>query len=266
MTQTIQGALSKFAGAARPLRTLTKEQLFIYPAADPSTEAGFKFAREVIHRRGVWSDARDAVAAAKERVEEAHLRMVRNAEENKPAYEKQLALRKRELAAAQAEFDALPSNDQALSHDEVQAHYRGKHLAEYQQQIEKWKTLNLFASQQFGWSAFLTCEVEVRRQDVKIFEDVQALAAFCGEDLSHDFREILAMHAYRIAPSMGMRRRFLDEDGQLRTPASLEKEQQKIYWDAWRAYNTATVLHKWPDDSGVAFDERVFKINKNQED
>lgn len=265
MTTTIQEAMGKFAGQHRPLRNLTKEHLFIYPQADPSQEAGFKFAREIIHRRAAHDAVKRAVDLAKERLDEAHLKMVRNPDAQ-AAYEKQVAMRKRELAAAQAELDSLPANEGALSHEEVQAHYRGKHLAEYEQMIAKWKELSLFTAQQFGWTAFLTCDRDTRHGDNETFKVVQALAAFCGEDKNKDFLEILALHTYRIAPSMGSRRQYLDEEGNLKTPASLEKDLQRGYWDAWRAYNTATFTHKWPDDSGVAYDERQFKITKTEED
>jgi len=265
MTKTLQESLNAFAGHARPLRTLTKEQLFIYPAADPSQEAGFKFTREVMHRRAFHNAVAEAVTKAKERLDEAHLKMVKNPDLHAPL-EKQVNIRKRELAIAQGQLADLANNPQALSHEEVQADYRRKHLPEYEAMIAKWHALDLFDAQRFGWVAFLTCDRDTRRSDQQTFLALQTLAAFCGEDRGPTFLEINAMNAYRISPRGAMRRRFLNEEGDLITPAALDADLKKIYWEAWRAYNTATVTHKWPDDSGAAYDERIFKITTHQED
>lgn len=266
MTTTISEAIGKFAGEHRPLRNFTKEQLFLYPKADPSQEAGFKFTREVIHRREACDRVKRSVMLAKDRLEEAHAKMVRNASEAKAPYEKQVAMRKRELASAQAELDSLPANEGALSHEEVQAHYREKHLPEYEAMIAKWKTLDLFQAQQFGWGSFLAASAEIRSEDKQNFKALQTLAALCSEDRSPTYLEINAMNAYRIAPSGGWRKQFLTEDGDLRTPAALDKELQRVYWEAWRNYNTATFNFKWPDDGGVAYNSNLFSINKPEED
>lgn len=265
MTTTLQQAIGKFAGQARPLRNFTREQLFIYPQADPSTEAGFKFAREIIHRREVFNRIKSAVDTAKDRLEEAHQKMVRNAHEAKAPYEKQVDMRKRDLAKAQADMDGILKNDEALSHEEVQSHYRAKHLPEYEAMIVKWKSLDLFKAESFGWATFLTTDRDTRKGDETTFKALEALAGLCNEGTSKTFLEIMVFNAFRIAPSMGWRRQFLDEGDNLKAPASLEKDQQRFYWDAWRAYNTATFNYKWVDDSGVAYDERNFKI-KDTED
>lgn len=252
----------------RPLKNLSKEQLLVYPQADPSDIAYGHFCRELVHRRAIEVAIKNAVTIIEDKMKEAAKYWAKAILENPDArkkYESTQVRLKAEKEAAQAEVDKLKDNPYVVTHGEIANYFRGRHWNEYSPLLDKFVAGTLFECQAYGWAAFLTVDYKVHRQDLATFDKLAELASVCSDEDGVTFKNIRAMWAMRMVPSMSMRARFTD-DGSVANVAAFSRELKKEYWTWFRRYNTATVIWNWKDDSGVAFDDRVFSVNMDIEE
>ncbi len=261
--EKIDSVLGNIYGSGhRPLQRFTKEQLFAYPMADPTEEAHWRFTHEVLARRGKEAKVKGFLKHTKDQTQKAERRvaMAPNAEDL-VIRAKYLAFCKTQEAKAQAAADALRDDDQAVSHEEVQAFYKRRSMPAFQAFIDRYNKHDLFKAQGYGFLSFLTAKAEDRKQDETTWDVVLRLAAEVDEEKSAIFLEIRAMYISRILPSIATRRRFTTEEGNTTPIASLKDFLQKEYWHWWRNYYTATLVHDWMDDSGVAaVDEKLQEV------
>lgn len=262
---SVTDALANFAGSARPLKTLSKEELFVFPKASPDSKSGFKFLKEVIFRRYTYEQAQNRIQKINQEISLAHVYQNGAANKDQKDYAKRrLEALNKDLAQAVAAKEKLADDPNALSHEEVVGFYRADHLQDFNETLARYRAGQLFKCQSAGWASFLVTSMDEIEEDAKAYRLAENYAMLCEEDHSQIFWEIKEIYRLRIRPPRGWRKRFLDEDGDLATISGLGKERQKEYWAAWFIYNTATKKYNWADDSGLAYDERAFINYENQ--
>ena len=285
-------SIKAWAQAPRPLKALTKEQLFKYPDADPSEQAYWEFSKELIARRATF-DGLVIEHAQAERDTERDGYKVRSATSNLSKMKEELAAArengdvgaarvKAELAAIaeralkhatetharqsakaaelKARLDAGGEIHGALSEDEVRAFYARRHAAEWNEIMAAWAEGTLMKAQQHGWGSFLVVKRGEQADDAKAFYKAEGLANLLGLLNGPTFSEIKALYWTRVMPPLGQRREFF-VDGDPRnalTIAALKPATKAKYWAWWREYNTATKQHGWRDDGGDINDTRYF--------
>ncbi len=245
------------ADEGRPLVNLTKEQLLIYPKAVGTPEAERHFRKELLVRRGMEVAVVRGVERAEDRIREIMRYSFKN-----PKYETFLEKARKDRTEAQAHVEALPSNPYVVTHQEIVKYYRDTHWPEYAPMLQAYVDGSLFNAQTYGWATFLCCDAKTRRADDEAFVKLQAMASLCGDEDGVTYRSAMALWVTRVLPSIAVRRRFTDEEGMtLANVNGFSKELKKEYWTWWRNYNTSTVKWNWKDESGVAYDDRHFKLD-----
>lgn len=280
--ESIGDSIRRWAAAPRPLRKLSKADLFKYPDADPSEEAGWRFVREALARRDALNDldaqirnldlretdamhrvgaARTQVLKAKQAPEDKQSKeMVAMAERAEASAKAHHARLEKQLEELKAKWENMAAQDDMLSHEELVQHYRAKFNPDWQKVLEAWKAGTLMVAQSYGWASFLEADRKIQAADTEAFINAQALATLIGEEKSDAFRSMNALWQVRVMPAIYERREFISEgaSGGTISVASLKPEQKRRYWAWWRHYNLATLKFQWADDSGVAYDNTMF--------
>lgn len=286
--QAIGQAINTWNDGPRPLKELTKAELLDFPtAADPSAEREWAFSKEVLARvvamAGLQRRARGAAGeldAARRFLDTTLLNALKARERLATAIEAKDAAAAKEAqglidsmgrleASARARINTAEESHKALqakladtskvdgvlSQAEVDGHYAGRYGAEWAEYPLKFSELNLFDAQRFGFGSFMGCKKDVRDRDMETYRKAEQLAYLAGKIQSPEFKKMSALWQIRIAPTLDARARFKDEDGEVHV-ANLKDEQKKQYWGWFKTYNTYTRGYQWPDDGGVAYDER----------
>jgi hypothetical protein len=290
---TTRGALQDWARWPRPLAALTKEQLWKYPLADPSADAEWEFSKEVMQRlmayRGRQAEADTAradVDRAARMLSTAELNLVRAKDkgpeaqlhgeqaqhaaliqqlENAVQRAKVNAQRAQEQAAKlQRSLDQIGGVNELISDTEIQSYYTRRYAGEWNRIMQAWQEGTLLDAQKYGFYSFLHVRGEQQRTDVRAYKQAEGIANLVGQMEGPTFLAMRALYQIRVMPSLQERRAFLadnEADGEIQV-AALKPEQRKKYWEWWRAYNSMTLRYQWTDDSGVAYDDRMFNPNK----
>lgn len=286
--QAIGQTISTWNDGPRPLKGLTKVELLDFPtAAPPDGEREWAFSKEVLNRvvamaalerraRGAAAEldaarrfldttllnalkARERLATATEAKDEAGAKeaqgLIQSMSRLEAGARARIATAEEAHRLLQAKLADTAKVDSVLSQAEVDRHYAGRYGAAWAEYPRKFSELNLFEAQSFGFGSFMACKKESRDRDMATFRKAEQLAYLAGQINSVAFKKMSALWQVRIAPTLDARGRFKDEDGEVRV-ANLKDEQKKQYWGWFKTYNTYTRGWGWPDDGGVAYDER----------
>ncbi len=252
---------------ARPLRGLTKAELFQVPAQDESIRTQMAFSQELLARRDVYmtamkalGEAQDAIAKGKRRVATA-----KNADDLKIA-EKYRAWTEAEIVKARARVNALAKNEGALSGEEVQLYFQRKHTPEFDAMIKQYMIYELFKAQHYSWEGFLAATPADKAHDTAAFTQLQAMADATDLATWPEYLEAKAMYLSRVFPDMAWRRRYTDEHGNILPTSQLSPKEEADYWTVYREWHRHTILHGWNDPSGRAADDPKFQEFRDQRD
>lgn len=270
-------SLQSWTGAERPLRGLTKVQLFKYPLADPTPSAEWDFSKEIMIRMHAFTSLLSK-EEAKQREVERLTWAIRTAETNlSNAQQEQthpdlltvlkrtvenaklsLERSKKEQATLAAKVKTAGQADDVVTIEEARAHYVTRYLGEWNRLVREFKEENLFQAQTWGFTAFLMATKGQQSDDAKKYKYAEGISILAGQDRSIEAIRMKCLYHLRVMPSIQERREFVPEHNGGDNVASLKPERRKRYWAWWREYNLATLRYDWADDSGVARDERQF--------
>jgi hypothetical protein len=261
----LSDALKAFAGGPRPLKNLSKAQLFLYPIANPGPEEDFLFCKEVLFRRNIFEQTLVNVRKIKDQLAQMELYTATAENKESKSYgEARVSALKANLETAIKEAAEVASRPDALSHEEVIEAYKKIHLPKWMECWTKFKAGTLFICQDWGWTRFLTADPKDIDPDKAAYKMAETHAMMCEIDGQKEFQEIKLMYQIRIFPTGNFRRKFLDDDGSMTTLSEMTKEREREYWAAWIFYNETTFRMNWADESGVAYDERSFETYRRQ--
>lgn len=280
-----------FRSDYRPLQDLTKAELFEYPDQELTAESGMTFMREVMARRAAFVDLQAEVDKAVKNVDAARIRK-EHARENSTTAQKRLNELKElgadtqgerqlcemaEVAAGKAiawygkQQEILrqkechlvedKAHEDVLGHDEVVAHYKRRFEPDWQIVIKQWKEEKLMHAQLYGWAIFLSATRDERELDLVSYRFAETVAMLTDRENDEDFSSMKAMYLTRVIPAIANRREFDKEGSGNITVGSMKPEHKQRYWRWWRQFNMATFKYKWPDPSGIAYDDRHFNPN-----
>jgi hypothetical protein len=290
---TLADSLREWNGMDRPLRNLTKEQLWKYPLADPSSDAEWAFSREVMGRIVAYRAHEEQVNKAKAEIPRAE-QMLRSTKVNlAKARESQAeaelhgqgtihadsikgmersvasaeAALKRTQARAQQLADELATDskrDDLINPTEVQTYYVRRYAGEWNKILQSWQEGTLMVAQTYGWGSFLVARGSTVAEDTKAYRHAEGIATLVAQIDGPSFQAMRALWQTRVMPTTHARREFLSDNESTGVVelAGLKPEQRRRYWQWWRAYNNMTLRYQWTDDSGIAYDERSFNPNK----
>lgn len=257
MRQALDGLGGLLAGP-RPMKALSKDRLLSYHKADPSPEATWDVGKEILARvtLGARLDRDLRAATSAKRTAEMRLETVKAggdpgsiilAERTVEKTTKLAATLAQELADDQAAGRVLIASD-------VTAWNRGRFWNDYAKLESRFRNRDLFRAQLFGFHSFLTCDLETFENDRRAFWEFEALAATVEAKQSPTYREAWALYVSRILPSLAERAALLDEDGQLESPAQMDKPKRRAYWKAFREFYLFTIRYNWAEDGGLTAD------------
>jgi len=237
----------------RPLRHLSKRQLFAWPLADKSMQAHFAFTDELLARRGAYRDTMGFLEKAKDDLARAEKR-IKSASSEADAL---MVLKFKRFAMAQLKraegmVAALATNELAISGEEVESYYRMRSQPLFDQMMDPYRARTLFKAQVTSWGDFLSMELKDRAEDQAKFEKLQVLASEVGAEKSAVFLDVKALYLSRIFPSIAWRRRFTDEKGNQVPISSLSDGLKAEYWEAWREWHRLTIFNDWIDTARVS--------------
>lgn len=294
--KTIGQTVADWNKGDRPLKKLTKADLFLFPMITTVTrEREWAFSKEVLARRvafgalaGRAESAKKEVDTAKRYLDGCELNLVKARDRLKVATEtkngpeiesanrlieilkraqtqghERLATAIEGAAILQAQVADAGKVDAVISEEELNVFYAQRYGPEWIEYPRRFKEINLFQAQSWGFASFITATKEDRDKDMAEYKKAESFANLCGQIKSADFIAITALWQIRIAPTLAERARFLDEDRECR-PAGMKDDLKKQYWIWWRAYNRATRVFKWVDASNVAYDERNFNADEDR--
>ncbi len=284
--QEIAESIQNWNEGERPLRSLTKAQLFAFPPTPAVKDKEWAFSKEVLARVVAMSALERRARRAAADLAQAH-RFLDTTQLNLVKARERLAVATAEkdptgVGEAKALIDSLErlkvraherikdateadhamrvqivnveTVDSVISQAEIDAHYAGRYGAEWADHVARFKALDLFDAQRWGFSSFMDSTKEARDRDMETYRHAEKMAYLCGQNETADFRAINTLWQIRIAPTLGERHRFRDEDGEIH-PANLKDDAKRQYWAWFKVYNAHTRANKWMDDGGVAYDE-----------
>jgi hypothetical protein len=290
---TLADSLREWNGMDRPLRNLTKEQLWKYPLADPGAEAEWTFSKEVMGRMVAYRaheqqvdkaeaeipraeqalrSAKVNLAKAREAQAEAelhgqgqiHADRISSMERSVASAEATLKRTKAKAQQLAAELATDSKRDDLINPAEVNAYYARRYAGEWNKILQRWQEGALLTAQSYGWGSFLAARSSTVAEDTKAFRHAEGIATLVGQIDGPSFQAMRALWQTRVMPPTHQRREFLsdNEAAGVIELAGLKPEQRRRYWQWWRAYNTMTLRYQWADDSGIAYNERAFNPNK----
>lgn len=247
-------------GNTRPLKDLTKSQLLDYPKADPSDEARWNCAKEIIYRCAEYTDHNRAVVKCREAVDRAE----RRSQNAGTASDREFAARaltaaRKALALSVQKLEAEAAKPYSLSAAEVARFYQAENLPAYNEALRQFKAGALFTAWSYGWASYIAADAATVDRDRKTWSDFEGLAILAQTTDTKEFHEVRDFYLVRVSmPVSGDRgrRRFRQPLDEMDATTAAE------YWRAWYAFNLATLRNGWPDDSGTAYDDRCFDPNK----
>lgn len=286
MQSTMQ-SMKTWAQAERPLKAMTKDQLFKYPAADPTDASYWEFSKELIARRaafdhlvieaddadrdvvreeyrvrstlGLVSKYREQLDAAKDedsgRLATELLRIANSSHRQAEASHQRQVNNAAEL---RARLQTTAKNETVISAEELQAYFTKQTDAEWKAILEAWMSSTLFKAQGHGWLSFLAVRSKERNVDSDAYWKAEGVARLRGVENSETFQQIRALYQVRVMPTLAARHQFLSDgkaDGGL-IIASMKPHERAKYWAWAQAYASATLANEWMDDGGVDYNAR----------
>lgn len=277
--------MNTWASSKRPLKSLTKEQLFKYIKADPSPEAEWDFSKEVIARNAAYLTLEAEVINADNDVTRLQYRLAQveiNLSKEKAKDPQDLDLKRIAERAVKATQEAIQKamdraselkrrvresmgRDDVISQKEIADYYRTRYMADWNIILQDYKDGTLLMAQRLGFASFLAVKRGQKIDDTMAYWKAEGLAKMVNEEHNPHFLNMQAMFYTRVMPALADRREFTDgEAGGTVTVAGLKPDKRAKYWRWWRAYNLATIQHGWIDCDIDIHDLRNFDPNASE--
>jgi len=232
----------------RPLRSLSKTQLFVYPKANPTREAQLEFTRELLLRLGVASSIERKLDGARVFFERAQQRLAGSSDVSRASLQAEADRARIALEVAKQEVASLGTNDRALTQKEINLHYKSIFASDLQPMVDRWIAGTLFKAQAYGFRDFLAAEGRDQKADDRTYWKFVRLLEACDEQKGPIAMSAWALYSLRIFPPLSRRRAFTDEAGGETNIEAFDQGLKQKYWRWLRDYNRATIKFGWQGD------------------